>query len=57
MGYWFKEIIKVWIFNLYFLVYENSDDIAMTANPDTVYSNTNQNNDSAKEERGYKVRT
>lgn len=57
MGYWFKEIIKVWIFNLYFLVYENSDDIAMTANPDTVYSNTNQNNDSAKEQRGYKVRT
>ncbi|XP_065933069.1 hemicentin-1-like isoform X2 [Magallana gigas] len=35
-------------------VYENSDDIAMTANPDTVYSNTNQNNDSAKEQRGYK---
>lgn len=36
-------------------VYENSDDIAMTANPDNVYSNTNHKNDSAKkEQRGYK---
>lgn len=41
--------------SLYFIVYENSDDIAMTANPDNVYSNTNHNNDSTKEQRGYKV--
>lgn len=35
-------------------VYENSDDIAMTTNPDNVYSNANHNNDSAKQQRGYK---
>lgn len=53
-----KKPLKSEYINLYVSVYENSDDIAMTANPDKVYSTTNQKNDSAKkEQRGYKVRT
>uniref|UniRef100_K1QK66 Uncharacterized protein n=1 Tax=Magallana gigas TaxID=29159 RepID=K1QK66_MAGGI len=41
-------------FEYIYYMYENSDDIAMTANPDNVYSNTNHSNDSAKQQRGYK---
>lgn len=37
-----------------FTVYENSEDIAMASNMDSVYSNTGHK-DQDKEERGYKV--
>ena len=39
----------------FYLVYENSEDIAMTSNADNVYSNTNYNSKNDEEQRGYKV--
>ena len=40
----------------FYLVYENSEDIAMTSNADNVYSNTKYTPKTDQEQRGYKVK-
>ena len=48
-------MIKCSKLHSFYLVYENSEDIAMTSNADNVYSNTNYNAKNDQEQRGYKV--
>lgn len=43
------------IFFKIYIVYENSEDIAMSRNVDNVYSNAGQKGLNKQEERGYKV--
>lgn len=42
-------------FYFFVIVYENSEDIAMTPNVDNVYSNSEHKNQSETKQRGYKV--
>lgn len=43
------------VFLIIYIVYENSEDIAMSANVDNVYSNAAQKSLIKQEKRGYKV--